>query len=235
MRIYQIASVIVAMTFFLAPKPDHPDAGNISGKVSIEGQPSNVETIDMSADPNCAKVSPAPPLEEKVVVGNGNVLENVVVYISSGAPPEDASPSQVVPVTQKGCRYLPHIVVAEVNQKFDFINEDSTPHTIHSMGKANPEWNGFQPAGGPPVERKFANEDFIPVVCGIHPWMRGYLVVLRTSHFAVTGADGSFKLGNLPPGKYTITAWHETYGVQTREVNLQGNDASPIDFVFKAK
>ena len=234
MRIYQIASVIVAMTIFLALTPDHRDTASIAGKITLNGQPSSVEKVDMSADPNCAQSASTSPTEEKVVVGNGNALENVVVYVSDGAPPEQAAPSQVVPVTQRGCRYSPHIVVAEVNQKFDFINNDSTAHTIHSLGKANPEWNGFQAPGAPPVERKFANEEFMPVICGIHPWMRGYLVVLRTSHFAVTDADGSFKLNDLPPGKYTITAWQETYGTQTREITLPGSDAAPVDFVFNA-
>lgn len=121
-----------------------------------------------------------------------------------------------------------------VNQEFEFINEDSTPHTIHALSRINHEWNRFQPAGAPPFRQKFANEELIPLICGIHPWMRGTLVVLHTSHFSVTGVDGTFHLNDLPPGKYTVTAWHETYGTQTKELIVNGDPTNSLEFVFKA-
>jgi hypothetical protein len=51
----------------------------------------------------------------------------------------------------------------------------------------------------------------------------------------VTGAGGTFSLANLPPGKYTITAWHESYGEQSREVTISGSETHTINFVFKPK
>jgi hypothetical protein len=65
--------------------------------------------------------------------------------------------------------------------------------------------------------------------------MRGYIAVLKTSHYSLTGDDGAFSLGNLPPGKYTITAWHETLGKQTQEVTITGNENLPINFTFTGK
>jgi uncharacterized protein (DUF2141 family) len=72
------------------------------------------------------------------------------------------------------------------------------------------------------------------VKCNIHPWMHGYFVVLNTSHYSVTGEDGSFSLQGLPPGKYTLTAWQEQYGTQTQEVTIAGNETKSANFVFKA-
>src|ERR1700688_1406937 len=63
--------------------------------------------------------------------------------------------------------------------------------------------------------------------------MHAYFAVLKTSHYAVTGDNGAFSLNNLPPGKYTITAWHETLGTQTQEVTITGNETAPVNFVFK--
>jgi len=65
--------------------------------------------------------------------------------------------------------------------------------------------------------------------------MQAYFVVLKTSHFAVTGEDGRFALSNLPPGKYTITAWHETYGTRSQEINIADGQSLTVDFVFQAK
>jgi uncharacterized protein (DUF2141 family) len=64
--------------------------------------------------------------------------------------------------------------------------------------------------------------------------MRGNFAVLKNSHYAVTGDGGSFSLANLPPGKYTVTAWHESYGDQSQEVTISGSETKTISFVFKA-
>jgi hypothetical protein len=65
--------------------------------------------------------------------------------------------------------------------------------------------------------------------------MHSSFAVLKNSRYAVSGGDGGFSLPNLPPGKYTITAWHESYGDQTQDVTISGNETKTISFVFKAK
>jgi len=199
-----------------------PSGGSISGKASFEGTPAKQVPIDMSKEPSCAKQHPTPLMTETVVVGPGNALANVVVYISSGA-------------TQKGCQYLPHVVPLVVNQELKVVNADPTSHNIHPLAKINREWNKSQPPGTPPFSETFAKPEFIPVKCNVHPWMHGTFAVLKNSHYAVSGEDGRFTLPNLPPGKYSITAWHESYGDQTREVTITGSETETLNFVFKAK
>jgi hypothetical protein len=58
---------------------------------------------------------------------------------------------------------------------------------------------------------------------------------MKNSHYAITQGEGGFTLPNLPPGKYTITAWHESYGDQSQEVTISGNETKIANFVFKAK
>src|SRR5271167_1195293 len=86
-----------------------PAGGTVSGKVTYEGTPAKMKPIDMSKEPSCAKMYTTPQLAETVVTGSGNSLENVVVYISAGAP-DDAAPSTAAVFTQKGCRYIPHLL-----------------------------------------------------------------------------------------------------------------------------
>jgi Carboxypeptidase regulatory-like domain len=235
MRIRRIFISIPLIVFCFTAVCGARTNSGVSGKVILEGTPPRPKPINMSAEPGCAKMYPTPAMTEEVVVGPGGALENVVVYVSAAAPPESTPPDVPISITQKGCRFAPHVVAMQVNQQFNVINSDSTSHNIHPLPTANREWNKAQPPGTPPLSEMFAREEFIPVKCNIHPWMHSYFAVLKTSHYAVTGESGAFTLNNLPPGKYTITAWHETYGTQTQEITLAGDENAPINFVFKAK
>src|SRR5436853_1643780 len=211
-----------------------PGGGTVSGRVTYEGTPAKQKPIDMSKEPSCAKRYATPPPTETVVTGPNNALENVVVYISAGAP-DEPPPSQAAVLAQKGCRYLPHVLAFEVNQELKVTNSDQTSHNIHPLAKINREWNKSQPPGTPPIVEKYEKPEFISVKCNIHPWMHGYFAVLNTSHYAVSDGSGEFKLPNLPPGKYTLTAWHESYGTQTQEVTISGNETKTVNFTFAAK
>jgi len=208
--------------------------GTISGKVTYTGTPVKQKPIDMSKEPTCAKQHATPVTTETVVTGANNTLENVLVYISAGA--DDATvPSQAVTFTQKGCQYIPHVVALHTGQQLQVVNADQTSHNIHPLAKTNREWNKSQPPGSPAIQEKFDSPEFISVKCNIHPWMHGWFAVLKTSHYSLTGDGGGFSLPNLPPGKYTVTAWHEDYGTQQQEVTISGNETKAVDFSFKAK
>jgi hypothetical protein len=211
-----------------------PGGGAVSGKVTYEGTPARQKPIDMSKEPSCAKEHATPITTETVVTGPNNALENVVVYISAGAQ-DDTAPSQAAVFTQKGCQYQPHVLAFQVNQVLEVVNADQTSHNIHPLAKINREWNKSQPPGTPPIMDKYDKMEFIPVKCNIHPWMHGTFAVLKNSHYAISANDGDFKLPNLPSGKYTITAWHESYGEQTQDVAISGSETKTINFIFKAK
>ena len=211
-----------------------PSGGTVSGKVTYEGTPAKMKPIDMSKEPSCAKMYTTPPTSETVVTGAGNTLADVVVYVSAGAP-DDTAPSTAAVFTQKGCRYIPHVLPIVVNQELKIQNEDQTSHNIHPLPKLNREWNKSQPPGTPAITEKYDKAEFIPVKCNIHPWMHGNFAVLKNSHYAVSNEAGAFSLGNLPPGKYTVTAWQESYGEQSQEVTISGSETKTITFVFKAK
>ena len=210
-------------------------AGTVSGKVTYTGTPAHQKAIDMSKEPSCAKQHATPISTETVVTGANNALENVVVYISAGAPDEGQVPTQAITYTQKGCQYLPHVLVMHTDQELKITNADQTSHNIHPLPTVNREWNKSQPPGSPPIVEKYAREEFISVKCNVHPWMHGWFAVLKTNHYDVSKGGGDFKLPNLPPGKYTITAWHESYGTQTADVTITGNETKEVNFTFKAK
>ena len=126
----------------------------------------------------------------------------------------------------------------EVNQHFKVTNSDSTSHNIHPMpkpGGPNHEWNKSQPAGAPPIDASWTAEEVaIHVKCNIHPWMSGYMVVVK-GPYGISDDKGSFKIENLPPGSYTLTAWQESYGTQTQQVTVAAGKPATANFTFKAK
>lgn len=230
--VYMLTLSILCMPGMLAAEPDE---GLVSGKVTFTGTPAKAEPIDMSKQPECIKLHNKPLMTEKVVTGPGNSLENVVVYISRGDSEAAASDMRPAKFDQQGCRYTTHVLPFRVGQEVTISNSDPFNHNIHPMAKINREWNKIQLPGTPAFSYSYDNEEIIPVKCNIHSWMSAYFVVLKTSHYAVTGADGKFTLPPLAPGNYTVTAWHEAYGTQTREITVGDGQQVNLDFVFNAK
>jgi len=220
-----------ALLALAATRP--PAAGTISGTVTFTGTPPKMKPIDMAKEPSCAKQHATPVMTENVVTGPNNSVQWAVVYVES-AEAGGAAATEAARYDQKGCQYIPHVAVLQVNQPLDIYNDDQTSHNIHPLATVNPEWNKSQPPGAPPIHATYAKPEFIPVKCNVHPWMHGYFVVLNTSHYAVTGEDGAFSLKGLPPGKYTVTAWHEKFGKQSQEVTVGTGETPPVKFVFKA-
>lgn len=215
-----------------------PGSNTLTGIVTWSGAPGKLKPLDLSKDPECAKLRAADPVyDESVVAGAGNTLANVVVYISAGEPDSAATsaPANAVTFDQQGCHYTTHVLPIQVGQEIKISNSDPVAHSIHPTAKTNREWNHLQPPGTPPFSYSYDKEEIIPVKCNLHPWMQGYFVVLRTSHFAVTGKNGLFRLQNLPPGKYTVTAWHESLGTQSQEVTFTENQSLTIYFRFAPK
>ena len=217
--------------------PDISTGATVTGKVSYRGPKPAVREIDMSANPACAKAHPNPVPSEEVIVGADGSVANAFVWVKSGVPEGAwAAPSKPVVVDQQGCIYTPHVSGVVVGQSVEFRNSDDTNHNIHPLPRENTEWNESQPPKGEPKLKTFDREEvMVPVKCNIHPWMRAYVGVVRHPFFAVTDASGSFSIGGLPPGNYTIEAWHERFGRQEMQVSVAAKDSKPVDFSFSAK
>jgi plastocyanin len=216
-----------------APAPTSA-SGVLKGVAKIEGAVPKQAHIDMSADPQCARMHPNGAATEDIVTDGKGGLENVIIFISGGLEGRTFDPPQEHAVmTQKGCMYQPHVLAMRANQKLEVVNADSTTHNIHPIPNNNREWNKTQPPGLP-IEETFAREEIaIPVKCNVHPWMRSYIAVLKNPYFAVTDKDGGFELKNLPPGNYTIEAWHEKLGRSIQKITVGESETKIVQFVFK--
>ena len=215
---------------------DEANAATITGKVIFQGDKPSMRAIDMSANPACVRMhSGSAQKSEEVVVNDNGTLRYTLVYIKSGLPDRQwPAPSTPVELDQKGCMYTPHMVAVMTGQPVNIKNTDPTNHNIHPLPKANQEWNQSQPPGGDAIVKTFPREEIgIPVKCNVHPWMRAYINVLSHPFYAVTGDDGTFTIKGLPPGTYTLEAWHEKYGPQDVQVTVAPKESKTVDITVK--
>jgi len=243
-KLMVMMSTLLLLAFaalYLAGDASAAAEGKISGTIKLDGTAPHQKPIDMAKEPFCAKEHASKPVTtETVVAGPNGGLQNVVVYISEGLPVAASSqvPSETPSFDQKGCQYIPHVLALDVNQHFKVTNSDPHSHNIHPMpkpGGPNHEWNKSQPAGAAPFDVTWgAQEVAIHVKCNIHPWMSGYMAVVK-GPYGVSDNSGAFTINNVPPGNYTLTAWQESYGTQTQKVSVSAGKPATADFTFKAK
>ncbi len=220
-----------------SPPADTTGSSSIHGVVKFEGTVPKPGRINMDAEPVCAKVHPGGMLSQDYVVSANGALANVIVYISDGLGGRTFEPpAQEATLEQKGCVYKPHVLAVQAGQKIKVINGDQTTHNIHPSPQNNREWNKSQPPGMEPVEGVFAREEIsIPVKCNVHPWMKMYVAVIKHPYFSTTSADGAFDISGLPPGEYTIQAWHEKLGTSTQRITVGQGEKKQVSFVYRAK
>ena len=214
---------------------DMSTVGSVTGSVKLDGPAPKPKKINMASEPVCSSAHPSGAVEEEVVADAKGDLANVIVYVKEGLGNRTFdTPSAAVELDQKGCMYSPHIVALMAGQRLDVKNADQTTHNIHPSPKNNKEWNKSQAPGAPDIVDSFAREEVaIPVKCNVHPWMKSYIAVFKHPYFAVTSASGSFEIKNLPPGTYTIEAWHEKYGVTSQSVTIGAKEAKTVNFTIK--
>ena len=217
----------------LAPPVDPVTAASITGTVEFQGTPPALRRIDMSAAQGCVRANPSPVVPPVVVTGADGKLANVVVYVKSGLGHyRYPAPQTPVILNQKDCMYVPRVVALMVDQPFEVKNGDLWLHDVHPMLRNNRPFS-ISELPGRAVNATFQEPEFaVAVGCEIHPWMRAYLFVFDQPYFSVTSKDGTFSLKNIPPGTYTIEAWHEGNQPLDQTVVLGAKGSKSISFTF---
>lgn len=209
------------------------NAATLGGSVKFEGAAPKMPNIQMSADPFCASQHPTPQPDEEVVVGPAGELANVIVYVKNA--PAGGAPAAPALLDQAGCRYIPHVSAVQVGQQIQIKNSDNTLHNVHAMPVANRQFNEGQPVQGMVSTKKFDKVEMPPfrIKCDVHGWMKSYMAVLPHGYHSVSQMNGAFSIANLPPGSYTVVAWHEKFGQQEQQVTVGPNEQKQIAFTFK--
>jgi hypothetical protein len=219
-----------------AALPDPATAATISGKIVVEGQVPPPEIIRLDGDPKCLALANGQPRRtESVVVGAGNTLQNVFVYVKDGLP-QRLYPVPTTPAVldQQRCWYVPRVLGVQVGQQLTIRNSDPLLHNVHAEGAINQPFDVGTPVAGVEVKRTFATREvMVPVKCNVHAWMHAYIGVVEHPYFAVSDQSGRFSIAQLPPGSYTLEIWHEKLGTQTQQVTVTAKETKDLTFTYK--
>jgi Carboxypeptidase regulatory-like domain len=218
-----------------AKRVDPATAGHVSGRVTFDGAAPGNAPVKLDSDPACAREHPNGLTLDTILVSNGG-LENVFVYVKDGLGNYYFDmPTTPVTLDQKGCNYTPHVIGARTGQPIEIVNSDATLHNVNAVATVNQGFNLGQPIQGMKNAKVFtAPEVMVRIKCDVHSWMTAYAGILPHPYFAVTANGGAFELKGLPPGTYTIEAWHEKLGTQTQSVTLGDKETKSVSFAFKA-
>ena len=227
-----LAAALVAVSFWPGVAVA---ASSITGIMTFDGKAPALRPLSMDADPDCAKKHSAPVANEMLILGAGNTMGNVMVFVSKGLPAGKTWPAPATPVVidQNGCQYKPHVMGIMVGQPYKILNSDGFLHNIHTLPKINASFNKGMTATVKEVTTTFPKSEAVfNIKCDVHPWMSAYLGVFSNPFYSVTGADGKFTISGLDPGTYEITAWHERLGTQTASVTVGASDTKTQSFKF---
>ena len=213
---------------------DATTAGSVTGTILVSGAAPRNKPINMITVPRCAEMHSTPAMTEGFAPGDNGTLQNVVVYLQGDFSAYSFPPARApAEVDQKGCIYAPHVVAVMTGDPLEITSKDAVSHNINAVSQFHQGWNETQMPAGPPTMRRFAAPEIpITVTCNMHPWMRFYVAVVDHPYFQVTGKDGQFALRNVPPGTYTLTAWHETFGTKKQTVVVQPKQEQKISLTF---
>lgn len=198
----------------------------LHGRVTFDGPRPERSVLDTSSDPLCEEMHIDKPLlsEDRLVSEGGGVM-NVFVWVKDALENiEYPVPSHPAVLDQVSCQYTPRVLGVRVGQTLDIKNSDPLLHNTRSLSKRNRSFNLGQPSDSVRRQSFSRPEAAIRLVCDVHPWMRAFVFSMDHPFFATTDEDGAFAIEGLPPGDYTLEAWHERYGsLETNIVVVEGS------------
>lgn len=194
------------------------DGGTIRGKVTFAGAPPPPTTVSTG---DAAAACGEEVTLRRVRVGREGGLAGAVVSLTDirrGRPLATLGGTRSL--DQRGCAFSPHVLLAPVGAPVTVLNSDPVTHNVHTAAFDNRPVNRSQPAGVAQIEMSFRAPEKVRVSCDMHAWMGAWIVVADHPYHAVTGEDGAFVLEGVPPGTYTLEAWHEELGARATQVTV---------------
>ncbi len=233
--------VVALVTAFLAAIGAAPppykvipvqNGGWISGRVTYVGPHVSRQEINPLTDSQVCAQHGLVHSDEMVVSSSGGLRYAVVqlVNITAGRPASDLAPTELL---QNGCMFEPHVFAAVVGAPVKERNQDGILHNVHTHSRRNPAVNLAHVPSVPEMTlATFTAPESVHVTCDVHKWMSAWIWISPHPYIAVTAADGTYKIGGIPPGKYRVEIWHESLGKTFRDVTVEAGKEARVDQVL---
>ncbi|HEU4400839.1 MAG TPA: carboxypeptidase regulatory-like domain-containing protein [Candidatus Polarisedimenticolia bacterium] len=133
---------------------------------------------------------------------------DAVVYVAAISGKTFPAPAEHARIDQLNLVFHPHVLPVLVGTSVDFLNSDAVLHNVFSPDACADKFNLGTWPKGETRSFTFKKECVATLLCKVHPEMEAFVVVVPTPYFAVTKADGSYAIPNVPDGAYTVKVWH---------------------------
>jgi plastocyanin len=166
----------------------------------------------------------------QVALGGKSGGRDVVVYLQGSVK---SRPLAQATVDQRDKMFLPHVSVVTQGTTVHFPNDDTVFHNVFAYFQAKKFDLGMYPRGAT-KSVTFDKTGLVVLLCNIHSDMSAYILVVDTPYYAVTDQQGRYRIANVPPGTYTLHAWHESGADLTQTVTINASN-TPLSFTLNRK
>lgn len=223
-----LAVALVSSLAFAVPA----GAGDLVGTVRLVGAPPPAELVTPTTDHAVCGAAPRPVTPVRLSPDDG--VQDAVVFLANQRLEGWRMPSTTFVMDQRDCKFIPSLIVIPPGATLEVHNSDPSLHNFHTLSVLNPRMNLGQRAGGRPLSLRFDRPEFVPVHCDVHGRgvMRAWVVVAAHPHFAVTDANGAFRLPDAPMGPHTLAVWHPRLGEVRVPVTIGATGEVRVDIAF---
>ena len=195
--------------------------GTIRGRVELRHASQAAERRPNVADLGSAGPRDVPPL-----------LRSVVYLEAAPRGAFDAPESGRAVMDQRNETFVPHVLAITTGTTVEFPNSDRFYHNVFSLSKAK-RFDLGRYAAGESKRVTFDKPGIVRVFCEIHSHMNAFILVFNHPYYAVSDDEGRYHIDNVPPGTYSVVAWHEGDSAEPRPVTVPDGGAAEIDFTVK--
>ena len=164
----------------------------------------------------------AADLSVSVLDSAGRGIAGIVIIADSAGAQPDKHPPRTAIMDQQHMQFVPRILVVQTGTAVDFPNSDQIQHQVYSFSEPKRfKLSLYAGHKSPPIV--FDHPGLVTLGCNIHDGMIGYIYVTDSPFFGHSDGSGQLQLHGLPPGNYTLTAWHpdlEEAGGSTLQLHL---------------
>lgn len=207
------------------------DGGAVAGTVLVAGDVPALPPQEVFKRLEfCGSTMP----DERLLVGPGGALRNAVVHLVDIKAGKPIARNQPLVFDNVKCAFVPHVLTGSVGETLEIRNADPFLHDAHAWLGSRTLFNvGILP--GHTKRQLLTDPGLIHINCNIrHTWMHAYLFVADDPYHTVTGADGRFRLDQVPPGTYTVQVWHEMLGSVEAPVTVERGKTASVNLALAA-
>ena len=206
--------------------------GTLTGTIRLAGNAPDRPALEVFKHKEvCGNSVP----DDRLVVGPGGGVRYAVVTlvgVQAGKKPER---DLTLVLDNRGCRFQPHVLTAEVGQWLELRNSDPLLHNADARIGQETVFNvALTP--GHQVRKPLARPGLIAITCDVrHTWMSAFVDVADHPYHTVTDAYGAYEIRDVPAGTYTLRVWQEELGTREQPVTVKSGETATADVTFAAR